>query len=85
MKAQILTNYQIVRETEKAILVSTEMIVGRKNQTRDFWMPKSNTAILEEGLAVATWLINKNENIMYHTYFNSILRNEDGSIKTIVA
>jgi len=85
MTAQILTNYQIVRETEKASLVSTEMIVGRKTQTREFWMPKSNIAILDEGLAVATWLINKNENVMYHTYFNSVARNENGSIKTIEA
>ena len=85
MTAQILTNYQIVRETEKASLVATEMIVRRKTQTSEFWMPKSNIAILEEGLAVAIWLINKNENVMYHTYFNSVARNENGSIKTIEA
>lgn len=86
MKAQILTNYQIVRETEKAMLVSTPMVVGSKGtQSRDFWMPKSQVKKLEEGLAVATWLIGKNESVQYMTFFNSVARNEDGSIKTINA
>ena len=30
MKAQILTKYEIVKKTEKALLISTPMIVGKK-------------------------------------------------------
>lgn len=85
MKAQILTQYEIVRETEKAVLVNTKMNQGRKTINKDLWMPKSAVVELSEGLAVATWLINKNENPMYHTYFATIARNEDMTIKTIEA
>jgi len=83
MKAQILTQYEIVKESEKASLVSTQMIVGRKTTTREFWMPKSNIAIVSEGLAIASWLIQKNESIKYCTYFNKLARNADGSIKSV--
>lgn len=86
MKAQILTQYEVIRETEKAMLVSTPMIVGKKGtQNREFWMPKSQVKVTEEGLAVATWLISKNENIQYQTFFFSVARINGGQIKVIEA
>lgn len=86
MKAQILTQYETVRETEKALLISTPMIVGKKGtQNREFWMPKSQVKVVEEGLAIATWLVSKNESLQYQTFFASVARINGGSIKTINA
>jgi len=81
MKAQILTNYKIVRETEKAILISTPMIVGKQVKDNEVWMPKSQVKEVNEGLAVALWLIAKNENIQYRTYFDSVARDEEMKVK----
>lgn len=85
MKAIILTSFEIVKETEKAALVTTPMIVGRNVKQKEVWMPKSAFKLVEQGLAVATWLANKTENPIYHTYFNSVARNENHSILTIEA
>lgn len=85
MKAQILNNYEIKRETEKAILISTPMIIGNNIKDKEFWMPKSQTKEVETGLAVATWLISKNEDVQYMTYFNSLERINKGEILTINA
>ena len=84
MKAQILTEYEIVKKTENALLISTPMIIGKKGtQNREFWMPKSQVKVVDEGLAIATWLILKNESIKYRTFFESVARVDEGRIKTI--
>jgi hypothetical protein len=81
--ARILTSYEIVKETEKAIQVATEFIVGRNYTTKLVWMPKSATKVTEQGLLVASWLINKNESSQYRTYFNAVARDENYVILTV--
>lgn len=84
MKAIILQKFEQVRETEKAVLISTPMIVGKKGvQQKEFWMPKSAIKMVEQGLAVATWIAAKCESIQYQTYFNSVVRENEATIVNI--
>lgn len=53
----------LVRETEKAILLATEVTdsTGRKSWSADVWFPKSVCQMVEDGTyQVAAWFARKN-------------------------
>lgn len=62
MKTQLFIN-QIVRETEKALLISTNVYFNANaEKPRDIWMPKSVVEMIEgrtDLIAVEDWFLSK--------------------------
>ena len=51
-------NFNIVKETEKALNVEITVIVGRGKEIQwGFWMPKSVTKITDDSLEVPQWVV----------------------------
>lgn len=67
---------EMVKETEKAVLINLPVSWNSNTHSREFWFPKSCVKLYERTMAVATFLIEKMEQQNafhgYRMYFEEI-------------
>ena len=80
MNAQIITKFDKVSETEKALQISVNMLQGSKTITKSLWLPKGSVKIEGSEIKIQQWLISKNESSQYRTYFKDVKRTPEMSI-----